>query len=203
MNFEEIIIYLTTKQAITIYAIIALSAFIENIFPPYPSDTIILAGAYLAGQGNLSYAPLFISATIGGLAGAMVLYYLGFIKGRSYFVKYDKAYFKLDNMDKIERWFQRWGDYILLGSRFIAGVRSIIAIAAGIGKVPAAKMTVYSLISFGLWYMVLIGGMYLLKSNWQKLVEIMKTYTIFFIIISAVILTIWLVVIYIRSRKQK
>ena len=203
MTFDQTIVFLTTKHALVIYAIIAASAFIENIFPPYPSDTIILAGAYMAGQGNLSYIPLFIAATIGGLAGAMILYSLGYVKGRSYFVKYDKAYFKLDNLTKIERWFTRWGDYILIISRFIAGVRSIIAVAAGIGKVPPARMTVFSAISFALWYLFLIGGMYLLKSNWHKLVEIIKTYTIFLIIISAVVMTIWLVIIYMRSRKKK
>jgi membrane protein DedA with SNARE-associated domain len=202
MTFDQIIVFLTTKHALVIYAIIAGSAFIENIFPPYPSDTIILAGAYMAGQGNLSYVHLFIFATIGGLAGAMVLYALGYVKGRSYFIKYNKAYFKLENMTKIERWFSRWGDLVLIVSRFIAGVRSIIAIAAGIGQVPPARMTIFSAISFALWYLFLIGGMFLLKSNWHKLVHIIKTYTIFLIIISAVIMTIWLVIIYMRSRKK-
>jgi membrane protein DedA with SNARE-associated domain len=203
MTFDQIIVFLTTKHALVIYAIIAASAFIENIFPPYPSDTIILAGAFMAGQGHLSYIPLFISATAGGLAGALLLYSLGYAKGRSYFVKYNKAYLKLENMAKIERWFSRWGDLVLVVSRFVAGVRSIIAVAAGIGKVPPARMTVFSLISFALWYLFLIGGMYLLKSNWHKLVHIIKTYTIFLIIISAVVMTIWLVIIYIRSRKKK
>jgi membrane protein DedA with SNARE-associated domain len=133
----------------------------------------------------------------------MVLYSLGYVKGRSYFIKYDKAYFKMENMAKIEHWFSRWGGFVLVISRFVAGVRSIIAIAAGIGKVQPAKMTALSAISFALWYLFLIGGMYLLKSNWQKLVEIIKTYTIFLIIISAVVMTIWLVIIYMRSRKKK
>jgi membrane protein DedA with SNARE-associated domain len=203
MNFEEIILYLTTKQTIAIYAIIAFSAFIENVFPPYPSDTIILAGAFLAGTGELAYIPLFLSATAGGLAGAMVLYYLGFTKGRSFFYKYDRSYFKIDNMIKVERWFARWGDYLLVVSRFIAGVRSVIAISAGIGKVPVSRMIFLSLISFCLWYLMLIGGMHLIKSNWQKMVEFINSLNIFLVIISAVVLTVWLVIIYLRNRKLK
>ncbi|MCP4581460.1 MAG: DedA family protein [candidate division Zixibacteria bacterium] len=203
MNFEEIIIYLTTKQAVMVYAIIAISAFIENIFPPYPSDTIILAGAFLAGTGDLNYVMLFTFATIGGLAGAMVLYFFGYSKGRSFFERYDKSYFKLDNMEMIENWFVKWGSPVLIFSRFAAGVRSVIAIAAGIGKVPAGRMTFFSLISFCLWYGVLIGAMYMVKSNWQKLVEIIKSYNIILVVISAVVLTVWLMIVYSRNRTKK
>lgn len=203
MSFEDILLYLTTKQAIAIYAIICVSTFIENIFPPWPSDTIILAGAFLAGSGEVGYIPIHISATVGGLAGAMVLYYLGYTRGRSVFAKYNKSYFKPENLDKIERWFTRWGDSILIISRFLAGIRSVIAIAAGIGKVRALRMTILSLISFILWYLFLVGGMYLVKSNWQKLVEIIKQFHILLVIISVTIIFVWLANMYRKNRMGK
>lgn len=203
MSFEDILLYLTTKQAVLIYVIIAFSAFIENIFPPYPGDTIVLAGAFLAGTGHLGYIPLFLSATCGGLAGAMVLYYLGYTRGRGFFIRYDRSYLRLKNLEKIERWFHHWGDYLLIVSRFIAGVRSVIAIAAGLGKVPVFRMIVFSTISFCLWYLTLIGGMYIVKSNWRKLVETIKSLNVWLIVLSAVILTIWLVYIYRKNRKLK
>jgi membrane protein DedA with SNARE-associated domain len=203
MSFEEILLYLTTKQAIIIYSVILISAFIENIFPPFPSDTIILAGAYLAGQGSLGYIPLYISALIGGLAGAMVLYYFGWTRGRAFFMKYDRYYFKIENLHKIERMFKKWGDIILLVYRFMAGIRSVVAVAAGIGSVPVYRMTLFSFVSFCLWYGLLIGGMFLLKSNWRKLVDIMKSYHIILVGASAVAITIWLVIIYKRSGIRK
>ncbi len=203
MGFEEIILYLTTKQAVMVYLILAASAFIENIFPPYPSDMIILAGAFLAGTGEINYVPLFVFTTIGGLAGAMVLYIFGYTKGRSIFVKYNRSYFKLENLDKIEGWFQRWGNLILIFSRFVAGLRSLIAISAGIGKVPAPRMTFFTLISFCLWYGIMIGGMYLVKSNWLELVRLIKSYNMVVVIFSAIIVTIWLIIIYRRNRVRE
>jgi len=200
MSFEEIILYLTTKQAIVVYLILAFSAFIENIFPPYPSDLIILAGAFMAGTGEINYIPLFIVTTIGGLAGAMVLYFFGYTKGRLFFQKYNRSYFKLEYLAKIEIWFQRWGNMILILSRIVAGVRSLIAIAAGIAKVPAPRMTFFTLISFCLWYGILIGGMYLVKSNWLELVRLIKSYEMLVIIFSAIIVTIWLIIIYRKNR---
>ena len=202
MNFEDILLYLTTKQAITIYGVAAFSAFVENIFPPYPSDTIILAAAFLAGQGNLSYLPLFLTATIGGLSGAMLLYYLGKLKGRSYFTRHNKLYLKVENLQKIERWFHKWGSLVLVVSRFMAGVRSVIAIAAGIGGVKPVKMTILTLISFSLWYGFLLGGMYLVKSNWHQLVEFIKSFNYVLVIVSAVLLTIWLVIVFLRSKAK-
>ncbi|MCD6161380.1 MAG: DedA family protein [candidate division Zixibacteria bacterium] len=203
MAFEEILQYLVAKQAVTIYIILAISAYIENVFPPWPSDTMLLVGAFLAGRGELEYIPLYISVIIGGLAGAMTLYYLGNKKGRSFFEKYDKYYFKIENMQKIERWFEKWGNLLLIVSRFLAGIRSLVAITAGIGNVSVSRMTFFSLISFCLWYAILIGGMYLLKSNWQKLVGVIKSYNIIFILASALAATVWLVIIYKRSGIKK
>lgn len=203
MSFEEILFYLTTKQAVMVYLIVTISAFIENIFPPFPSDTITLTAAFMAGHGELDYIPLFLAATAGGLVGAMTLYYLGRVKGRTFFVRYNKFYLKLENMHKIERWFKKWGDLILIVSRFMAGIRSVVAIAAGVGNVPASRMTVFTLISFCLWYVVLIGGMLLLKSNWRKLVDIVKSYNIILVIVSALVITVWLIIVYKRSGIKK
>jgi membrane protein DedA with SNARE-associated domain len=199
MTFDSILFYLTSQGAIYIYTIVFLSCVIENLFPPYPGDAVILAGAFLAGRGDINYAPLFIVAVAGGLIGAMILYYIGRKKGRSLFEKYDKYYLRLENLHKIENWFSRWGVWVLLFSRFLAGARSVIALAAGVGNVPIKRMSVLTLLSFCLWSGFLIGGMFLLKSNWPKLMHLIKTYNMALVIISAIALLIWLVIIYRRS----
>jgi membrane protein DedA with SNARE-associated domain len=199
MNFESILFYLTSQGAIFILAIVFVSSIIENLFPPFPGDFIILAGAYLAGRGEVHYLAVYAFAVAGGLAGAMILYYLGRWKGRSLFIRYDKYYLKVENLTKIERWFKRWGVLVLIFSRFIAGARSVIAIAAGIGEVPVRQMTIFTFISFCLWNGLLIGGMYLLKSNWVKLVHIIKSYNMILVIASAILLLGWLVIVYRRS----
>lgn len=199
MNFESILFYLTSQGAIFIYAVVFASAIIENLFPPFPGDAVTLAGALLAGRGEVHYLAVYSLAISGGLVGAMLLYYLGRWKGRSVFAKYDKYYLKLENLERIERWFKRWGVLVLLFSRFVAGARSVIAIAAGIGNVPIRQMTIFTFISFCLWNGVLIGGLYLLKSNWVKLVHIIKSYNMALVIASAILLLVWLAIIYRRS----
>ena len=203
MNFEQILFYLTSQGAFYVYTIAFISAFIENIFPPFPGDAVTLAAAYLAGRGEVGYIPVFAAVVAGGLLGAMTLYYLGRIKGRTLFVKYDKYYLRLENLNKIEKWFQRYNLLILLFSRFVAGARSVIAVAAGVGNVPVRRMVCLTLISFCLWNGLLIGGLYALKSNWGKLIDIVKSYNMVIIVASAAMLLIWLVIIYSRSTLKK
>jgi membrane protein DedA with SNARE-associated domain len=199
MTFESALFYLTSQGAIYIYLIILLSAIIENLFPPYPGDAVVLAGAFLAGRGDIGYMPLFIAAVAGGMIGAMLLYYFGRKKGRSLFEKYDKYYLRLENLNRIENWFRRWGIWVLLFSRFVAGARSVIALAAGVGNVPVKRMSIFTLISFCLWNGILIIGMYLLKSNWPKLTHMIKSYNMALVIASAILLLIWLAIVYKRS----
>jgi membrane-associated protein len=199
MTFESVLFYLTSQGAIYIYLIIFISVIIENLFPPYPGDAVVLAGAFLAGRGDIGYVPLFAVAVAGGMIGAMMLYFFGRKKGRSLFEKYDKYYLRLENLNKIENWFRRFGVWVLLFSRFLAGARSVIALAAGVGNVPIRRMSVLTLISFCLWNGILIGGMYLLKSNWPKLTHLIKSYNMALVITSAVLLLIWLAIVYKRS----
>lgn len=199
MTFDSIVFYLTSQAAIYVYLVILVSAIIENLFPPYPGDVVVLAGAFLAGRGDIGYIPLFILSVTGGMIGAMLLYSLGRKRGRLLFEKYDKYYLRLENLTKIENWFRRWGIWLLLFSRFVAGARSVIALAAGVGNVPVKRMTILTLISFCLWNAVLISGMYLLKSNWTKLTHLIKTYNLVLVIASAIVLLIWLAIVYKRS----
>lgn len=203
MSFEELLFYLTTKHALVIYAAVAFGAFVENLFPPFPSDVLVLVGAYLAGRGDVHYIPLFLMVTSGGFLGAMLVYYLGRTKGRRFFERYDRSYLRLENLRRIERWFDRWGSAVLLLSRFLAGVRAVVALAAGLGNVPALRMTVFTLIGFCLWYAILIAGMYFVKTRWHSMVDIVETYTALTLIITAVLITIWLVVVYSRSMAKK
>jgi membrane-associated protein len=194
-----VVFFLTSQAAIYVYAVILISAIIENLFPPFPGDVVVLAGAFLAGRGDIGYIPLFLMSITGGMLGAMILYYLGRRRGRMLFEKYDKYYLRMENLRKIENWFRRWGVWLLLFSRFVAGARSVIALTAGVGNVPVKRMTVFTLISFCLWNFVLIGGMFLLKSNWAKLTHLIKSYNLVLVIASAVVLLIWLAIVYKRS----
>lgn len=53
---------------------IALLTLAENVFPPIPSELIMPLARFSAAQGKLA---IFLSGTVGSVAGALVWYCLG------------------------------------------------------------------------------------------------------------------------------
>lgn len=159
------------------YTFLFLSAFVENIFPPIPGDTVVLFGAYLVGRGELSLAPVFLTTVAGSLIGFMAIYYLGLKKGRYFFNKKDSSFLSVQRLEKVEGWFDRYGPKVVLANRFLAGVRSVVALAAGIGNMPTGKVALYSVISIGIWNGLIISAGIFVGANWLAVKAILSTYS--------------------------
>jgi len=67
MYIEKLLNELRSLPDLLIYFFLGLSAFVENLVPPIPGDTITAFGAFLVGMGRLSFAGVYISTTVGSL----------------------------------------------------------------------------------------------------------------------------------------
>ncbi len=192
MSFEQILGFVSSQNEFLIYGILLVSAFIENIFPPYPGDLVTLAGVYLAGTGDIAYIGVLISVVSGGLAGAITLYYIGKVSGRRFFETGRGRYLVGRNFERVERSFERHGGGILLASRFISGIRSAIAVFAGIINYDLVRMIVLTAISFILWNGLLMGLMIYFKSNWKLIIDLVKQFNMLFLTIAVLLLLGWI-----------
>jgi membrane protein DedA with SNARE-associated domain len=147
-----------------VYLAILIACFIENIFPPFPGDTFIVAAGALVAFGRLDPCWSFVAILGGGLASTMVLYYLGWRYGRSFFLRKDYKYFSAADILKMEANFAKRGAVILIFSRFVVGMRAALAIAAGISRYRVGLMLVFSAMSY-----LLFAGLLMLLAH--KLVE--------------------------------
>jgi membrane protein DedA with SNARE-associated domain len=59
------------------YLGILLLMFIENVFPPIPSEVIMPLAGYMAAQGILSLFGIILAGMAGSVLGALPLYYAG------------------------------------------------------------------------------------------------------------------------------
>jgi len=191
MSFDQILELIRSQNEFIIYAILLAGAFIENVFPPFPGDTTILAGAFIAGEGNVGYLGVLISVTIGGVVGGMILYYIGRVKGRIYFERSRSRYFGKTNLIKVESLFNKYGNIVLAFSRFFAGVRSAIAIAAGLGNVGLPRMFILTIFSNLLWCGLLVGLMIYTKSNWRAVLDLVKKYHMVLFGAAIAVILIW------------
>jgi membrane protein DedA with SNARE-associated domain len=202
MTFEQIVAYVQSQPLVLIYAILFVSAFVENLFPPFPGDAVMLAGAFLAGRGHITYIGVLLSTVAGGLAGAMTLYFIGKTAGRKFFETGKGRFLVKTNLSKAENMFEKYGSLIIVVSRFLAGIRSAIAVAAGIVRYDSRKMLSLTAVSFFLWYSLLTSLMVYSKSNWRLIIELVKKYNLILLIIGFLILIVWIIKAWIRKRSK-
>ena len=162
---------------------------IENIFPPITSEVILTFGGFLTTYSALSPLGVIISATIGSLIGAIVLYYLGYF----FSDRLDKL-FKSDDIAKANDWFKNKGCKAVLYCRFVPIVRSLVSIPAGINKMNMTIFLLYTSIGTIIWNTVLVYAGVILGSNWSYFASIISRYSkvVLVSIILVILVKIWI-----------
>jgi membrane protein DedA with SNARE-associated domain len=150
-----------------IYVALGLSAFVENLVPPIPGDTITAMGAFLVGTGRLGFAGVYISTTAGGAAGFLAIYAIGAALGRRFFLEKDFLLFRARDIIRAEAWFIRYGYFLVAINRFIPGIRSAVSLAAGLSLLRPHLIALLSLLSCAVWNGIWIVFGYTLGSRWE------------------------------------
>jgi membrane protein DedA with SNARE-associated domain len=200
LKVEHILDLALTHGVVWFYLFIFLSSFAENIFPPYPGDTVTFVGGYLAGTGRLTFPLVFVSAGLGCLAGAMLLYLLGRSKGRKAFLKNGRWILDKEHLKKVEVWFKKYGEKVLILSRFLTGVRSVVALAAGVGNVGTRKMIIYTSISIVLWNGIIVFSAFKVQQNWREILGMIQIYNKVVLAVVVLVGIAWLVKVFARKR---
>jgi len=158
------------------YLIVALSAFLENVIPPVPGDTVVVFSAYLVGRGLLHWAPVYAATWIGGTAGFMLMYQIGRTGGRAAMGRSSGRWFGRDQLARAEVWLERYGYWLILANRFLSGVRSVIALTAGLGNLSWPRVAMLGGISMALWNGGLLYAGMLVGQNWEAVIELLQQY---------------------------
>ncbi len=188
MDPTEIFRIISQYPTSLIYIILFIFAFVENVFPPSPGDTFVIIGAVLAGKGIIDPIAVFVVTGIGSLASIMLIYHLARIKGRSYFEIHKPFAITAKKLRRVDSSFARHGEKIIILSRFLVGVRTVVIIMAGLARVRPKKMILFSCIGVCFWHSILIAGGYTLAQNLQKIFD-------FFALYNKVVLAALLVVV--------
>jgi membrane protein DedA with SNARE-associated domain len=195
--------WLSTRDPALVYLFLFISALFESIFPPYPSDAFVLVFSFIAGQGYFNPYLVYIFTVVGSIAGIMVIYSLGKLKGDALIQLLSKSFlgriFPMAMIEKAKNKFSKRGNMILLINRFLPGMRAPICFAAGIVKINSRKVFLYSSVSVLLWNVFLVTAGFYVGSTWNEASQFLKNYNIIVIIILIAILIIF-TVIYFRKR---
>lgn len=138
------------------YIGIAMLMFLENLFPPLPSEVIMPMAGFSAVNGRLSIVSVLLAGTIGTLAGALFWYTVAQKLGEDGFKRWVTRHgrwvtLSAQDIDKIDRWFDKHGNWAIPLAHLVPGVRSLVSIPAGIFGMSLARFAVLTATGAGIW----------------------------------------------------
>jgi membrane protein DedA with SNARE-associated domain len=158
------------------YPGLGLVMFLENIFPPIPSEIVLPLAGSLTLTGRFSLAGVTLVGAIGSVAGALFFYGLGYwfdeSRIRWLLERYGKwLMLDTEDLDRAMAWFGRFGEYVIFFGRMVPIVRSLISVPAGLARMNLARFCLYTSIGTALWSFLLALAGRILGQNWTAVSE--------------------------------
>jgi membrane protein DedA with SNARE-associated domain len=152
------------------YLGVAVLTFLENVFPPIPSELVIPLAGFVAAEGDLTIWGVIAAGSSGSLAGAMVWYEIGRRIGERRVRRWVDSYGKwltlsAKDVDSAEAWFNRHGGASVFIGRLVPGVRTFVSLPAGFARLPLGPFLLYSAAGTVLWTAALAYAGVALKAN--------------------------------------
>jgi membrane protein DedA with SNARE-associated domain len=174
---------------------LSLVMFLENVFPPIPSEVVLPLAGNLTNTGEFSMFGVVFWGMIGSLLGAYLFYGLGILfnedKIRCFVEKYGKwAMITVEDFDKAIEFFDKYGPFTIFFGRMVPIVRSLISIPAGMHRMKIIPFTLYTIVGTSLWNVVLAVAGKLLGPQWPKVIEWIDVYQNI-VIVLILILVVW------------
>lgn len=201
MNFTDWIISVMEQLG---YFGIALLMFLDNVFPPIPSEIIMPSAGYTASQGQLLLIGVIIAGCIGSLLAAALLYWVGYQFKHEHIYRFVDRYgqylfIKRIDIEQSLNWFEKHGHKIVFFGRMIPAVRSLISIPAGMSRMPFWKFMFYSGLGTIIWTSFLACVGFYFGENQALMQQIFSQ--VGYIIIAIVIVVLgW--ILYRRHQRQ-
>lgn len=175
------------------YPAVFVAALLEVIFPPIPSEVIFPLVGFTAQNRGLGLENAIGMASVGALgstAGAIFIYFVSAKVGRIAIVRFGKRVrISEQEIERAEKWFEKYGSIAVLIARMMPGIREIISIPAGIGQMNFAKFIGYTFAGSLLWCIILTLTGYYLGEAWSQFSDqLSSAFTILTLIVIAVII---------------
>lgn len=203
---DGLLAWFSSLPPLALYLALAVTAALENIFPPLPADTIVAFGSFLAARGDASPVAAFLATWTGNIAGAMGMYAAGRrlgaegLRSRFRWLRGEKGEARL------RQFYERNGMLGLFVSRFLPGVRALVPPFAGALKIPPLRAAAVMGIASGIWYAAISVFAYRVGDNWEDLQArigaFSRTAAIAAVAVAILAGTVWLIVRRRSSHKQ-
>lgn len=163
---------------------------------PVPDEFIMAFSGFQTTTGHMSFVETLFFASIGSFVGMNLSYWIGRTLGVP-FLHRIAHFFHLDEnkYTKVEGWFRKFGDRLILIGYFFPGFRHFVAYFSGISKLNYARYSFLSGIGATLWSSTFITLGHFLGVHWQKVTYLIHRYLLrggVILVLMAGIVYLWL-----------
>jgi membrane protein DedA with SNARE-associated domain len=181
-----------------------LIVFLENIFPPIPSEVILPLAGFTASQGSFGIVEAIAWTTLGSILGAFLLYGLGRWLGheRTVWLAARIPFVDPDDIDRTIAWFGRHGKKAIFFGRMLPIFRSLISIPAGIEKMNIGVFALLTAAGSLIWNSIFVIAGFVLGENWSVVLQyadILK----YLVIAGVAVLVVWWVVRTVKRQRAR
>lgn len=174
--------WITSFVERTGYFGIALMMFLENLFPPLPSELIMPAAGYGAARGQLSIIGVVVAGAAGSVAGALLWYWIARKLGSARIKRFAGRHGRWltitpGEIERAEAWFRRHAGLSVFFARMLPALRSLISIPAGLFAMPVGRFLLASAAGTSLWTAAHAAAGYLLGKNYAAVSQYLNPVT--------------------------
>ncbi len=182
------------------YSAIFLAMFLENLFPPIPSELIMPLGGFYVQQGQLQFLPVVIAGLLGTVLGAFPWYGLGRVVNEEKLEAWLQQHGRWigispEELVRSRKWFSSYGVPLVFWGRLVPGIRTLISVPAGIELMPITPFIVWTSAGSLIWTLLLtLAGMVLGEgySNVELWIEPVSKGVKLFLLVFALSCITWL-----------
>jgi len=180
------------------YFFIFLAMFLEGIIFPLPSEAVLGFVGFLTAQKEFSFLLALLSSVAGSYLCALCYYLIGYFGFKPFVLKYGKyLLLKKEDVEKTDRFFERYGQKAIFLSRFVPVVRELGALPAGGAKMKIGKFSLVTILGATIWNSIFIILGIILRDNWHTIEKISAKFDYLTIAI------IFIAVVYFAHKRRK
>jgi membrane protein DedA with SNARE-associated domain len=132
---------------------IFLLMVLESACIPIPSEATMLFAGFSVSEGHHALVAVVVAGVLGNLVGSWIAYAVGYF-GRVEVLE-QRLRIKRHDLERADRWFERWGSWAIFFSRMLPLVRTFISLPAGVARMPFWRFTVLTLAGCIPWVLAL------------------------------------------------
>lgn len=191
--------WLATHQGPLAYALLAVAAMSEYIFPPLPGDLLTLFGIFLAGSAGYSPLAVYLSVTAGSVLGG----WLAYLAGR-WLAKKPSPGGLLSGpktralLDEVAHRFEKHGVAYLAVNRFVPVLRAFFFVGAGLAGLPAGRVLLWGTVSALAWNALLFAAGWAVGHHWGRLSALLSAYSTVALAVALLVV----LVLFLRARRR-